>query len=46
MRKCFLEKLLLFLTIILLSASLFAAEGIYIQPYLQNVSQNGIDILW
>ena len=46
MRKYCIGKILLFVIFGLLSISLFAAEGIYIQPYLQNVSQNGIDILW
>ena len=46
MSKYFLRKLLSFLTFLTVSISLFATEGIFIQPYLQNVSQNGIDILW
>jgi hypothetical protein len=46
MRKASLKKLFSFLIFLLASVALYGAKGIYIQPYLQNVSQAGIDILW
>ena len=46
MRKVYFKTICLSFILILISSTVYAAEGIYIQPYLQNITKNRIDILW